>query len=370
MSHPRAGKSRLGDEVHGIMQQASLPLIPKEARITITRAFSNGTRLSAFPVQPELGEQFCTAILIRSALLPEEEEHRLVPVLEQIGISSMKDVGRHRPPNTPVAITLVFDELQEVLARGVHAIHTFTTCFAQMQLAFERPTAERGGLFVTVLFIGTSDKHIVRDSTWPQIRLLPLPLLSQADSERLAEVALNGGQPIAWAEYPLLRHALWLCGGWPRTLQFLLNETLELHEPLESLKEFREFDYVTARFVALWTERYGLAALPPEFLQYLMAAAVLRPQLRPAMALPMPLPGVATLYDAAACGYCVLIAPDVRCCAKRRLTERSRAAPPCDACLCHHLHLPTGLEASVQLPTRLFESSTACTSPSPPCGRH
>lgn len=323
MSHPRAGKSRLGDEVHGIMQQASLPLIPKEARITITRAFSYGTRLSAFPVQPELGEQFCTAILIRSALLPSVSEDDLVPMLKEIGVTSLEkamDVVRHAvleqqhlPPNTAVAITLVFDELQEVLARGVHAIRTFTTAFAQLQLVYERPTAERGGFFVTVLFIGTSDKHIVRDSTWPQIRLLPLPLLSQADSERLAEVALNGGQPIAWAEYPLLRHTLWLCGGWPRTLQFLLNETLELHEPLESLKEFGHYDFVIDRFVAYWAERYGITDLPSEFLQYLMATAVLRADVNPTDALPSSLPGVATLYDAAARGYCVIVSK-VHCC--------------------------------------------------------
>ncbi len=55
----------------------------------------------------------------------------------------------------------MFDELQAVLERGAHAIRAFTTCFAELQLAYKPPTAECGGLFVAVLFICTSDKHVV-----------------------------------------------------------------------------------------------------------------------------------------------------------------------------------------------------------------
>lgn len=219
------GKSYLADAVLDIMRCVPLPLPNGEKMefMAIKRSFGDGLMLEDATARGNFGGIEGAAVLLRSALMPHVDETDIRLHLASIPITNPKHaletiaaayrLFNRLAPRAPLAVALVFDEVQEVHRAGGsgttkeaadEAMQDFTEAFARLPCMFPRP-ADGGDLFVVTFLSGTTPVPHLRPSMLA-VKELPLPLLTQSQARQLTEVALNEGKPLPWAEY-----VQWLC---------------------------------------------------------------------------------------------------------------------------------------------------------------
>lgn len=264
----------------------------------------------------------------------------------------------HLPPKAPLAIALVFDELQEIRhlaynctvdeAIAEHAMQSFTDTIARLPLVFPRP-AVGGDLFLVPFFFGTTSAPAMSADA-PSIVDLPFPSLTHDQARKLAKMALNQSKPLQWTNYAHLDKLLWLMGGWPRGLQMLVQAIGHTHSAgcafdVSALKSADLCARCLHLFVSRVSARYSFGRVGTELTSYLIAAHLLREPLDPDAPLPLSdgLPGgVNTLHKVAMHGLCNLVSAN----------DEVRSGSPCD--VCSPSQQAKGVRSEVQLPPYLL----------------
>lgn len=285
-----AGKSSFGDAIDSILGSCALPFDGPVAKLTLVTSLSNGTSLSDVKVTADMVSQFLAARILRTALLPATGDMAILNTLDAIGITgpvgAIKVVreaviqANRVGINAALAVVLVVDEVQRLREQlTVEHLRAFISRVGELQTAFPRPTKEAGGVFFSAVLLGTAYgaiRDIVRGSAFPLIRL-PLPLLEPQHCQMLVQRAF-GDHPLDWARLPVFEHALLLCGGWPRVLEFFVKEAQTWQGVRIPTVDITADDLpaLLMRFVERLRQLYpAWESLPPRA-SFLLAASFLR----------------------------------------------------------------------------------------------
>lgn len=214
-----------------------MPFDGPVAKLTLVTSLSGRTGLSGVIVTVKTMPRFLAARILRTALLPETDDMAILNVLDTIGITG--PVGAMNMvreaviqesrvgANAALAVVLVVDEVQRLYELlTVEHLRAFVSQVSELQTALLQPTKEAGGVFLSAVLVMRTPygavRDIVRGSAFP-LCPLTLPLLEPQHCREVAQRAFGGG-PLDWARLPVLEHALLLCGGWPRVLEWFIRE--------------------------------------------------------------------------------------------------------------------------------------------------
>ena len=283
-----AGKSSFGDAIDSILRSCAMPFDGPVAKLTLVTSLSGGTGLSDVKVAVEAMAQFLAARILRTALLPATGDMAILNKLDAIGITGPVGAinvvreaviqANRVGTNAALAVVLVVDEVQRLREQlTVEHLRAFISRVGELQTAFPRPTKEAGGIFFSAVLLGTAYgaiRDIVRGSAFPLTRL-PLPLLKPQHCRELVQRAF-GDHPLDWARLPVFEHALLLCGGWPRVLEFFVKEARTWQCVPAADITADDLPGLLVRFVERLRQLYpAWESLPPRAL-FLLAASFLR----------------------------------------------------------------------------------------------
>ena len=309
------GKSALGDHLATFfMNSESCPLAWQHGAVTrLAIAFSlgNGTDIGSAVAHTRSAAMLLTARILRSALLSSSDDADILGCLPAVNIQTPKaalEVVRQATieasGSTTLACMLVIDEVQRLSEWNL--LRDFIVTLGGVQLEFPRPSPTDGGIFLSCVVLGTAYgaiTEIISTSASP-LCALSLPLLAPSDSRALMERVFGN---LAWPKLQVFEHALLLCGGWPRVLQFFVDEVRSWKkDPIFPAVDFSPEDLHA--FVPALTEH--LVAFYPRWGKtvhhevYLLAAAFLSLELDPDATL---VGDNLTLRNASETGLCIIV---------------------------------------------------------------
>ena len=309
------GKSALGDHLATFfMNSESCPLAWQHGAVTrLAIAFSlgNGTDIGSAVAHTRSAATLLTARILRSALLSSSDDADILGCLPAVNIQTPKaalEVVRQATieasGSTTLACMLVIDEVQRLSEWNL--LRDFIVTLGGVQLEFPRPSPTDGGIFLSCIVLGTAYgaiTEIISTSAFP-LCALSLPLLAPSDSCALMERVFGN---LAWPKLQVFEHALLLCGGWPRVLQFFVDEVRSWKkDPIFPAVDFSPEDLhdfvpaLTEHLVAFYP-RWGKAVHREV---YLLAAAFLGLELDPDATL---VGDNLTLRNASETGLCIIV---------------------------------------------------------------
>ena len=309
------GKSALADHLATFfMNSDRCPLAWQHGNLTrLAIAFSlgNGTDISFAVAHTRSAANLLTARILRSAFLPNIADTTILECLPVVNIQTpmealevVRQASIEAGGSTTLACLLVIDEVQRLSEWDL--LRDLIVTLGSVQLAFPRPSPTDGGIFLSCIVLGTAYgaiTDIISASAFP-LCALSLPLLAPSDSRALMERVFGN---LAWPKLPVFEHALLLCGGWPRVLQFFVDEVRSWKkDPVFPAADFSPEDLHD--FVPTLTEH--LVAFYPRWGKsvhrevYLLAAAFLGLELDPDSTL---VGEKLTLREAAETGLCIIV---------------------------------------------------------------